>query len=230
MGTYAIQSETLQAIADAIRAKTDSSAQLSPAEMVSAINSIITYDSMNLDSMIMRTSEIIESRTATSVAAYAFYNNPAIHTVIIPAADAIGDYAFANSANLEYFSSGAATIGAYAFYGCDALSEVLFADNFREIGVAAFDGCESLESVNLQKTMVSTITPSAFADSGLRELRLPEARFCSLTNVSAFSGCPLGVGGSGGVIYMPMRYRVQYEANTIWSRIIGNGTNRIVTY
>lgn len=230
MSKYAITDTTLNALADAIRSKTGIDAALSPAEMIEAVNGIIVQTNTDLDGLIMRTSEVVESNTATSVAAYAFFNNPSVRTVVIPAVTTVGEYAFCDCTNLERVSCGARKIGAYAFYGCDVLNEFLFSDSLTEIGVAAFDGCVSLTAVNLRNTSIATISPSAFAASGVRELWLPESRFCSLTNVSSFAGAPIGQNGSGGVIYMPLRYRVQYEANSAWSKITGNGTNRVVTY
>lgn len=230
MGKYAIQDTTLQLIADAIRNKTGATGVMSPAEMADAINSISIYTNTDLDGMITRTAEVVESYTASSVAAYAFFNNVTVRTVVLPAANTIEEYAFCDCVNLERISSGAVQIGAYAFCGCDELNEVLFSNELRTIGVAAFDGCSSLTSVNLRNTSIYTIAPSAFAGSGLTELWLPEARICSLASVNSFSGSPIGVGGSGGVIYVPIRFRVQYEANTTWAKILGNGTNRVVTY
>lgn len=230
MRLYVISDERLTMLADAIRSKTGDEAALSPAEMVEAISSIAVQTNTDLDGMIERAAEVVESDTAALVASYAFFNNATVRTVVLPAAQMIEEYAFCDCVNLERISCGASKIGAYAFCGCDALNEFLFSDNLTEIGVAAFDGCSSLTVVNLRNTSITTIAPSAFSASGVGELWLPENRFCSLTNVSSFAGTPLGQNGSGGIIYMPLRYRVRYEANSAWSKITGNGTNRVVTY
>ena len=230
MGKYAIQDTTLQLIADAIRNKTGASGAMSPAEMADAINGISIYTNTDLDGMITRTAEVVESYTASSVAAYAFFNNATVRAVVLPAVKSIEEYAFYDCVSLERISSGASQIGAYSFCGCDELNEVLFSNELRTIGVAAFDGCSSLTSVNLRYTEISSIAPSAFSSSGLADLWLPETRICTLASVNSFDGSPLGVGGSGGVIHVPIRFRVQYEANTTWSKILGNGTNRVVTY
>lgn len=231
MGGYlAILDETLNAIGDAVRAKANLSGDLSIQEMIAAINSIIVHTNEDIDGIIMRTSEIIESNTAQYVADYAFFGNPSIRTVVLPNATMVGNYAFCDCVNLERISTGATEIGAYAFYGCDELNEILFSQNLSSIGVAAFDGCSSLECVDLRGTSVLNILPSAFADSGLRELWLPGDRFCMLTNASAFTNSPLAQDGPGGIIHLPRKYRVEYEANTIWAKILGNGTNRVVAY
>ena len=230
MKLYVISDDRLKMLADAIRAKTGEDAALSPAEMVDAVNGIVVQTNTDLDGMIARTAEVVESDTATLVAAYAFFNNATVRTVVLPEVHTIEEYAFCDCVNLERISTGASRIGAYAFYGCDALNEILFGEGLTEIGVAAFDGCSALIAINLRNTAVSAIAPSAFASSGLRELWLPENRQCTLANVNSFAGSPLGVGGSGGVIYVPLKYRVRYEASPIWSKIFANGKNRIVTY
>lgn len=230
MEMYVISDARLRQIADAIRSKTGEAASLSPAEMVDAINSFIAHTNDDLDGIIERTSEVVESDTASFVAAYSFFNNATVRTVVLPAAKEIEEYAFCDCVNLERISCGASKIMGYAFYGCDALNEILFGEGLTEIGVAAFNGCSELTKIDLRGTSMSTIAPSAFAYSGLSDLWLPANRICTLTNVSSFSGCPLGIGGSGGTIYVPAKYRVRYEANATWARIFGNGSNRIMTY
>ena len=230
MAVYAIDDSSLVAIANAVRAKTNYFGSLTIAEMIEKINSIIKQTNDDLDGLIMRTSETIVSDTARFVAAYAFFSNPSICTVVLTAAELIGDFAFCDCVNLERISTGAKRVGAYAFSGCDELNEILFDDELVEIGVAALSGCKSLTTIDLRNTSVSTILPSVFEQSGVRELWLPENRFCGLADANAFAGTPLGQNGSGGIIHVPMRFRVEYESNRIWSRITGNGTNRIVSY
>lgn len=230
MERYVIRESTLQAIGNAIRNKVGSSDAMTTDEMVAAINGIIVHTNSDLDGLIMRTSEDIESNTATEVASYAFYSNPSLRYIVLPNALLIGDYAFCGCVNLENISIGATRIGAYAFYDCDELLEVIFKYGLTEIGVSAFDGCRSLTAANLRDTSLAVISASAFANSGIKELYLPETKFCSLTNVNAFSGSPIGANGEGGTIYMPMKYRVRYESNSMWAKITGNGKNRVVTY
>ena len=107
MGKYAIEEATLQSLADAIRSKTGTSLPLSPSEMVDAINSIIIHNNNDLDGLIMRTSEDIESNTATYVANYSFFNNLSVRYVVLPNAETIGEYAFYGCGNLENVSVGA---------------------------------------------------------------------------------------------------------------------------
>lgn len=105
-------------------------------------------------------------------------------TVIIAAiAHEFGDYVL--PAKYEEIASGAFSganitkitienpdikIGAYAFNECEALKEVVFADELSDkaaVGVRAFNGCSSLETVtNLDK--VKNVEAYGFANVGLR--------------------------------------------------------------
>ena len=227
---YSITDTTLNSLADAVRSKTGDSALITPSEMISAINEIVVYNNDAIDGIIQRTLECLESDTAEYVADYALYGNPSIRMVVLPCISTIGEYAFGDCINLEHVSCGATKIGAYAFFGCTELIEFKFWENLVEIGYAAFNNCASLETVNLRDTSIGTILPNTFADSGLCDLWLPANRFCTLPSTSAFIGSPIGLNGSGGVIHVPLKYRVQYELNAVWSQVINNGTNRIVTY
>ena len=229
MAIYAISEATLTALADEIRSKIGSDEPLSPSDMINAVHGIITH-TKDVDGLLMRTSTSLESMTATSIADYALFSNQTIEDVNIPAAKVIGEYAFCSCGNLEVVSSGAIDIGSYAFYGCDHLQDFTWADGIIDIGVGAFDGCTSLTTVNLRKAAFATLSVSAFANSGVTELWLPEGRFCAVPNDSTFAGSPIGPGGSGGVIYVPLAYRFQYESNSRWAGVFKGGQNRVVSY
>ncbi|MBQ7540669.1 MAG: leucine-rich repeat domain-containing protein [Clostridia bacterium] len=230
MALYAISDTSLNALADAVRSKTGVDTQMSLEEIIAAIHAVVVHTNGDLDGMIARTLEVVESDTVQSIAAYAFYNNPVVRTVVAAAAKSIGEYAFCDCINLERVSCSAASIGDYAFLGCNMLNEILFDRKILDIGAGAFAECSSLESVDLRDTYLPIIMPNTFADSGIRELKLPDRRFVSLPSTSAFAGSPLGVDGNGGVIYLPLEYRVSYEANTVWSAILGNNKNIVISY
>ena len=229
MAIYAISEATLTALADEVRSKIESDAMLSPADMINAIHGIVAH-TRDVDGLLMRTSTSLESLTATLVADYALFSNQKIEDVSLPAVTKIGEYAFCSCGNLESVNSGAVEIGSYAFYGCDHLQDFTWADGIIDIGVGAFDGCASLTTVNLRNAAFAALSASAFANSGVTELWLPEGRFCSVPNDSTFAGSPIGLGGSGGVIYVPLRYRFQYESNSKWTGVFKGGQNRIVSY
>lgn len=229
MAIYAISEATMTALADAIRVKTKDQKKMTPEEMVAAINGIVSHTE-DFDALIMRTSETVRSETATYVADYAMFSNQAVRNIELPAAQSVGEYAFCSCGNLESVLTNATSIGAHAFYGCDKLTSVTWGAGLTEIGVGAFDGCASLKVVNLRDATFAALSASAFANSGLTELWLPEGRFCNIPNDGVFAGAPVGAGGSGGVIYVPSKYRVRYEADNRWAPIFRGGQNRIVSY
>ena len=229
MAIYAISEATLTALADEIRSKVESSEPMTPQDMIDAVHSIVAH-TRDVDGLIMRTSTYLESMNATEVAEYSMFSNQALTEVKFPAVKAVGEYAFCSCGNLETVTTDATKIEAYAFYGCDRLKNFTWADGITEIGTGAFDGCAMLQEADLRNSELSSIGASAFANSGINVLKLPENRICTIPNVGVFAASPIGVDGAGGVIYVPLKYRVRYEANAIWSRIFSNGTNRVVTY
>lgn len=229
MAVYSISSDTLIAIADAIRLKTGSSEQLTTEQMVSEIQNLIV-DTQDLDDFLSRSSTSIESSTAVTIAAYAMFTNQKIETVNLPSVTNIGNYAFCSCGNLKYVNTNAVSIGSYAFYGCDQLETFVWHDTIEQINVGAFDGCSALLVVDLSNTNLNSISASAFANSGVSELRLPKTQFCALSNSNVFDGSPLGAGGDGGKIYVPRILRVQYESNGRWSSIFLNDKNTVISY
>lgn len=106
-------------------------------------------------------------KLVTGIYAASFENDAEITSVIIPRAYTI--------------------IGAFAFNGCTALSSVELPSGLKTIGTMAFNGCTSLHSVDLSYTAIETIGYSAFSESGLTSLYLPD----SVTSISdnAFCDC-----------------------------------------
>lgn len=60
------------------------------------------------------------------------------------------------------------SIGAVAFYGCDALTSITVEEGITSIGYAAFSGCSSLTAVTLP---ASTITIGDYAFENCRSLQ-----------------------------------------------------------
>ena len=229
MAVYAISDRTLTALADAIRAKAGINDQLSTDRMIQEINALITH-TQDIDGFIMRTATALASNSATSVADYSMFSNQALEEVSLPAVREIGEYAFCSCGNLREVVTGAAKIGSYAFFGCDRLQLFAWSNQLNEISVGAFDGCTSLHVVNLKDSPIAAIGASAFSNSGINELWLPKSRFCSIPNASTFSGTPIGTDGTGGTIYVPQQYRVQYESNNRWASVFRNDKNRVISY
>ena len=101
----------------------------------------------------------------------------------------IGDWAFYGCEQLTSISipRGITKIGDYTFHGCKALSSVTFPATVSSIGHCAFSRCESLTSINLP-IFLDSIGASAFSDcSSLTGINIP----LSVTSigVGAFLDC-----------------------------------------
>ena len=66
------------------------------------------------------------------------------------------------------------SIGAYAFYNCKGLTELVLPDGVTSIGYSAFQGCDSLERINIPKG-VTTLEVDTFSGcKSLKSIELPE--------------------------------------------------------
>lgn len=119
-------------------------------------------------------SDYVFPTTVRSVAAGAFLGCSLSGALNISAGiTSIGDFAFAGTAISEVsFASdsvglSAVTVGAYAFYGCEDLKILTFADesNVTELGTGAFKDCEKLPEVIIPASM-KTVGDEAFANCG----------------------------------------------------------------
>ena len=208
MAQYVITTEELTEIADAIRSKTGGTSLLSPAQMAEEIADIEVADNRDVNGFVQRSIDAVASDTASTVAAYAFYNWGSLKSASLPAVTAVG---------------------AYAFYGCTSLSSANFG-TLSSIGSNAFRNCSALRSIDLSSSTMSTIQDAAFYGSGITTLKLPRGKFVNLSSSNVFNGSPIGANGSGGTIYIPSNYRANYESNANWSGVFGNRNNSIVSY
>lgn len=103
---------------------------------------------------------------------------------------AIDQKAFMNYTTLSSFDLSASkitSIGASAFYGCQQLASIKFADTVNTIGSYAFAGCISLNNVTIP-TLVTVINDYTFSScSALTSIAIHK----DVTSIgsSAFSGC-----------------------------------------
>ncbi|MBQ8310561.1 MAG: leucine-rich repeat protein, partial [Clostridia bacterium] len=101
----------------------------------------------------------------------------------------IGDYAFYGCVNLESseLAESVKTIGAGAFYDCDALVDVVIPDTVTSIGEYSFAYCDNLESIVIGEG-IKTITNYAFRDCvSLKTVTLP--LFVRNVGYEAFRNC-----------------------------------------
>ena len=119
-------------------------------------------------------SDYVFPTTVRSVAAGAFLGCSLSGALNISAGiTSIGDFAFAGTAisEVSFASDGvglsAVTVGAYAFYGCEDIEILTFAEgsNVTELGTGAFKDCEKLPEVIIPASM-KTVGDEAFANCG----------------------------------------------------------------
>lgn len=173
----------LTKIADAIRAKGDTSAELSfPDGMAEAVEAI--DGGSDMDALISRSATEVRSN-AGHIGDYAFYSNTALTTVDIPAAASIGDSAFYGCTGLTEVSFPAATYAAAsAFYRCTGLTIASF-PKATDIYAGVFQGCTALATVRFPN--LTAIYASAFRECA----KLTTVSFPKVTSISvyAFYGC-----------------------------------------
>ena len=126
----------------------------------------------------------------TTIGDYAFYET-ALQAIVLPdTVTDVGAYAFYGCADVSelVMSKAIESIGDYAFSGLDRITEVTIYGNNTTVGDGAFENCTSLESVTLENG-VDSIGPSAFGFTAITEVTLPE----SVTSLEGnpFTGCEL---------------------------------------
>lgn len=121
----------------------------------------------------------------THVDNYAFYDDSALETVVIPKALSIGEQAFYNCKALYSVNSPLVeSVGEYAFYNCIELTN-LELPVLRTIDRDAFYGCAGLTTFDFSN--VSTISYNAFSNcTGITSVELP---LVTTLDGSAFKGC-----------------------------------------
>ena len=102
----------------------------------------------------------------------------------------IADNAFAGNIQISkvYLGDGATSIGASAFNGCTALTEIAFAEGKDlDIGYEAFRDCSSLKSVDFPEGFTKIDEGAFLGCSGLEEITLPSS--LKVIKRQAFFGC-----------------------------------------
>lgn len=171
---------------------------------------------------------------------YAFYDNPNLTSVNLPAVSTIGAYAFRGCSNLTTAIFPAATnIKAYAFDGCDKLTSISF-PVASSIATGAFSVCRALISVTFPAAtetgieafrycmkLTTAIFPKASRVSNgafiqcnkLASLRLGSNSVCQLTQSTALQATPFAgytYSGTPPHIYVPASLVSAYQSATNW--------------
>ena len=210
MADYVVSEESLSTVANAIRTKGGTSAQLAfPAEFVSAIEDIETGggDPYELARK-MADATITEfvDDTITSLRARAFNDCSALATFRAHNVTWIGASAFANAGitSIALPRVWYATYTNYIFENCKKLTTADLAG--QSVNLGQFNGCVLLDTLILRRTS-SNFT---------------------LGNINAFNNTPFASGKTGGTLYVPSTLIASYQSATNWSTILGYSNNRIL--
>ena len=221
--------DKLSAIADAIRDKTGKTDGLTLDQMPNEISSILSGGGEDRTAM----EDGLVARTLTE-----YINNTVTR---------IGNYAFGNFASLEYVSLPNVTEieGGNHFASCAKLKRINIpnlktsisssGNNFRQCssleelrvplynGILAVSGCTSLKTYEVATPY--NIAASSFSNlTAFDTFIMHCTKVVPLANISAFSGTPFAVGGTGGKVYVPQEFVEQYKTATNWSVLYEAGT------
>ena len=127
----------------------------------------------------------------------------------------IGAYAFYGCESLTNVNRPSATsVGDYAFRQCTALTTVEL-PSVTTIGKYGFYGCTSLTTVDAPK--ITSIGSYAFCScSDLTKLILRGEAVCTLSNVNAFTSTPIA--DAAGYILVPRDLVATYQVSSNWTK------------
>jgi len=220
MAEYLIQDTTLDAIADAINAKTGGSSAMTPAEMATNIAAIPTGGgSTNKEYDLL---QYVQGGIMTGT-----YRNDEVTS--------LRSYRFQQEQHLtrlEFPNLTSMFFGIQICSGCIAL-ESFFAPKLIDLGAREFENCRAMTSFDLRGRTTGSIGGWCFLGcSTLTTLVLRQSNNPISIGQDAFMNTPFDTGKSGGTIYIPKALydhlgdgtSLDYKAATNWSRYDGYGT------
>lgn len=222
--------------ANAIRAKTGSSAQITYdwanskgfADAIAAISGGGGFDFFDAS----QPSGAVSS-TVTSFPSYCVNGRTGIASISLPNLIEIPTRGFYGCASVQSIDVGTAKVASYgqqSFYGCSSLQGFALKcpSNKKDyIGMEAFRGCSSLQYLDLMIT--GTFQNNGFYDCSnltILVLRRPDA-VSGLSNINWFTNTPFASGGTGGTLYVPSSLISSYQSASNWSTILGYANNSI---
>lgn len=217
MAKYIVEDTSLIAVADAIRAKTGKTEELTLAQMPTEIENIEVGDGSDEDLIGQRLNGTLTSidSDVTKVIDYACAKLTSLKTVNLPKCTWIGLYTFQDCSTLHTVNAPLCTnVSAYAFRYCYELSNL----NLPKVGsilIGSFQNNYALQKADF--AVVKSIAQNSFAScSSLTALILRKSdAICTLANTSAFTGTPIANGT--GYIYVPRVLIETYKSATNWS-------------
>lgn len=144
MAKYVIDETTLTAIADSIRAKKGTTADITPEDMPTEIEGITTGGDSSADELIQRSITEIVNDSVTSIGDYAFCGCNSLTKANFSKAITVGNYSFQNCRTLlEIDFPQATTLVNQCFRGCTQLRTINM-PLLKKVGASGFYGCSGL--------------------------------------------------------------------------------------
>lgn len=175
MAKYIVEDTSLIAVADAIRAKTGKTEELTLAEMPAEIASVPSTNEDKIKEVIDGTITSINNSDATEVNNYAFYSCKKLTTVNLPNVTNIKGSAFSSCTALTSISiPKVKTIYANAFADCTQLTSVTLPASLTLLQNFAFSQCDGLITVTIKATTPPKLGTNVFKDcSALTAIKVP---------------------------------------------------------
>lgn len=217
MSNYIVSDSDLTSVANAIRTKGGTSAQLAfPAGFVSAIGDIPTGGSGDYTAAdfadrakpvgdVVFTDSYMGSQNSSTAPNYFAYRT-AIDSIYAP-----------NYNNTSNCSS--------VFRNCSMKYGVF--PKLTKIYNNYFYGCSKLERLDFLGGTISGSSGQIQDCSKLSMIVIRSSSVCSLGGISALSGTPFASGKAGGTLYVPSDLVSSYQSASNWSTILGYATNSI---
>lgn len=221
--------------ANAIRAKTGSSAQIAYdwANSKGFADAIAAISGGGVDFFDASQPSGAVSSTVTSIPEYCVNGRTGITSISLPNLISVPTKGFYGCTSVQHIDCGVATMAGYAqqsFYGCSALQGFALkcpSNKKQVIASESFRGCSSLQYLDLMiEGMLQQNGFYGCTNLTVLILRRPDA-VCGLPNINWFSNTPFASGGAGGTLYVPSSLISSYQSANNWSTILGYANNSI---
>lgn len=221
MAEYLAKSEDLTAVADAIRDKGGTDAQLTfPGGFVSAVQAITTGGGDLLAARVTNTLTTYSNATITSVNDCGFADCTALVSVDLSAVTHIKNQGFARCTNLETINFPMLeSIDYNSFRNCAKLTEFVTGSHFdSRIDSSTFEGCNSLTKADFYHINTQGFNGYSMACANLTTLIIRNIDAVPPADETMFGPATTKMNKGEGYIYVPATMVEAYKAATNWAK------------
>ena len=230
MSNYLVSDTDLTSVANAIRTKGGTSAQLEfPSEFVSAIGNIPSGGAVEYFDITKP--EGVYTSSVTELADSVCKGRTGMTKFIGNSVTVLRSNVFANCTSLQEvvlpIANNPSGYGTSAFQGCTALKGLVLPSQTNSCYNYFADGCSNMEYYDASAGSISQ--QNAFRNCAKLSVMVlrKTASVCSLNNINNLGGTPFASGGTGGTLYVPSSLLSSYQSASNWSTILGYTNNSI---